>query len=83
MFLPYVLSEVIFLFRSLTTGSQVFALVVLLLSTHSHDPSSGWSPMFPLVVHQKASPSIWPAVQSLRQGLSTNPGVAMWVQLKR
>ena len=34
----------------------------------------GGSPMFPLVVHQPASPSIWPAVQSLRRGLSTNPG---------
>ena len=29
--------------------------------------ASGGSPMFPLVVHQ-------PAVQSLRRGLSTNPG---------
>ena len=29
--------------------------------------------MFPLVVHQPASLSIWPAVQSLRRGLSTNP----------
>ena len=36
------------------------------------------SPMFPLVGHQPASPSIWPAVQSLRRGLSTNPGVTMW-----
>ena len=36
--------------------------------------ASGGSPMFPLVVHQPASPSIWPAVQSLRRGLSTNPG---------
>ena len=35
-------------------------------------------PMFPLVVHQPASPSIWSAVQSLRRGLSTNPGVTMW-----
>ena len=26
--------------------------------------------MFPLVVHQPASLSIWPAVQSLRRGLS-------------
>ena len=26
--------------------------------------ASGGSPMFPLVVHQPASPSIWPAVQS-------------------
>ena len=40
--------------------------------------ASGGSPMFPLVVHQPASPSIWPAVQSLRQGLSTNPGATMW-----
>ena len=38
----------------------------------------GGSPMFPLVVHQPASPFIWPAVQSLRRGLSTNPGVTMW-----
>ena len=38
----------------------------------------GWSPMFPLVVHQPASPSNWPAVQSLRWGVSTNPGVTMW-----
>ena len=38
----------------------------------------GGSPMFPLVVHQPASPSIWPAVQSLRRGLSTNPGATMW-----
>ena len=29
--------------------------------------ASGGSPMFPLVVHQPASPSIWPAVQSLRR----------------
>ena len=40
--------------------------------------ASGGSPMFPHVVHQPASPSIWPAVQSLRRGLSTNPGVTMW-----
>ena len=39
--------------------------------------ASGGSPMFPLVVHQPASPSIWPAVQSLRRGLSTNPGATM------
>ena len=29
--------------------------------------ASGGSPMFPLVVHQPASPSIWPAVQSLQR----------------
>ena len=40
--------------------------------------ASGGSAMFPLVVHQPASPSIWPAVQSRRRGLSTNPGVTMW-----
>ena len=40
--------------------------------------ASGGSPIFPLVVHQPASPSIWPAVQSLRRGLSTNPGLTMW-----
>ena len=40
--------------------------------------TSGGSPMFPLVVHQPAAPSIWTAVQSLRRGLSTNPGVTMW-----
>ena len=33
--------------------------------------------MFPLVIHQPASPAIWPAVQSLRRGLSTNSGVTM------
>ena len=36
------------------------------------------SPIFPLMVHQPASPSIWPAVQLLRRGLSTNPEVTMW-----
>ena len=39
---------------------------------------SGGSTMFPLVVHQPASLSIWPAVQSLRPGLSKNPGVTMY-----
>ena len=38
----------------------------------------GWSPIFPIVVHQPGSPSIWPAVQSLRRDLSTNPGDTMW-----
>ena len=35
--------------------------------------------MFPLVVHQPASLSIWQAVQSLRRGLSTNQGVCVWM----
>ena len=38
--------------------------------------ASGWSLNFPLMVHQPASPSIWPAVQSPRRGVSTKPGVA-------
>ena len=37
--------------------------------------ASRGSPMFPLMVHHSASSSIWPAVQSLRRDLSTNPGV--------
>ena len=37
--------------------------------------ASGGSPISPSVVHQPASPSIWPVVNSLRRGLSTNPGV--------
>ena len=49
--------------------------------------AGGDSPIFPLVVHQPASPSIWLAVQSLRRDLSTNPGgdnvMRMWVQLNR
>ena len=36
--------------------------------------ASGGSPMFPLVIQQPASPFIWPAVQSLWWGLSTNTG---------
>ena len=51
---------------------------LMLLSTYSHEHCQWGSPRFPLVVHQPASPSIWPAVQSLRRGLSTNPGVTMW-----
>ena len=31
-----------------------------------------------LVIHQPASPSIWPAIQSPRRGLFANPGVTMW-----
>ena len=41
-------------------------------------PMTPASAVFPLVVHQLASSAIWPAVQSLRRGLSTNPGVTMW-----
>ena len=34
----------------------------------------GGSPIIPLLVHQPAYLSIWPAAPSLQQGLSTNPG---------
>ena len=37
--------------------------------------ASGGSPMFPLVVHQPASSSIWPAVQSLRR---VGPQIQGW-----
>ena len=40
--------------------------------------ASGGSSMFLLVAHQPVSPSILPAVHSLRWGLSTNPRVTMW-----
>ena len=52
--------------------------VNVVVSTHSLDPCLWGSPIIPLVVHQPASPSIWPAVQSLRWGLSTNPGMTTW-----
>ena len=52
--------------------------VVVVVYPHPWPLLVGGSPMFPLVVHQPASPSIWPAVQSLRRGLSTNPWVTMW-----
>ena len=46
--------------------------------------ASGGSPMFPLVVHQPASPSIWPATPagSVHKSRGDNV-VRMWVQLKR
>ena len=40
--------------------------------------ASGGIPIFPLVLHQPASPSIWTSMQSIRRGLSKNPGVTMW-----
>ena len=43
----------------------------------------GGSPIIPRLVHQPAYPSIWPAAPSPQRGLSPNPGVTMWVQLKR
>ena len=42
--------------------------------------ASGGSPTFPLVVHQPASPSIWPEVPSLWRSLFIDPGVTMWCQ---
>ena len=50
----------------------------LLLFTHDHEPCYWGSPIFPLVVHHPASPSVCPAVQLLRRGLPTNPGVTTW-----
>ena len=38
----------------------------------------GGSPIIPLLVHQPAYLSIWPAALSLQRGLSTNPGVIVW-----
>ena len=76
-----------------STSLLYIALFLFLVHHFSHDTlllvhccclptpmalASGGSPMFPLVVHQPASPSIWPAVQSLRRGLSTNPGATVW-----
>ena len=40
--------------------------------------ASEGSPIFPLLVHQPVSPSIWPAVPSLRRDVSTNPVVTTW-----
>ena len=51
-----------------------FGKLELLFPTHSHDPCQWGESDVPFVVHQPASPSIWLAVQSLRRGLSTNPG---------
>ena len=63
--------------RSTTTLCSLDHLLLCCLPTPMTFASGG-SPMFPLVVHQPASPSTWPAVQSLRRGLFTNPGVTMW-----
>ena len=38
----------------------------------------GGSPIFPRVLHQPDSTSLWTAVKSVRRGLSSNPGVTMW-----
>ena len=40
--------------------------------------AGGGTPIFPLMVPLPTSSYIWPAVQSSRRGLSTNPGVTMW-----
>ena len=52
--------------------------LLLLLSTHSLDPCLWGSPIIPLLVHQPAYLSIWPAAPSPQRGLSTNPGVTVW-----
>ena len=51
-------------------------ILVLLLSTLTL--AYGGSLIIPLLVHQLAYLSIWPAAPSLQQGLSTNPGVTVW-----
>ena len=69
------------LYKQMTTALKKIETKAMQLGCCLPTPmtlASGGSPMFPLVVHQPASPSIWPAVQSLRRGLSTNPGVTMW-----
>ena len=54
--------------------------------------ASGGSPMFPLVVHQPASPSSWPAVMIFQHIVTPAGGVhksmgdnvvRMWEKLKR
>ena len=64
--------------RQIKTGVPQGGVLSPTLQHLHHPVHSGGSPMFPLVVHQSASPFIWPAVQSLRRGLSTNPWVTMW-----
>ena len=60
---------------------MTFVITALFWSTHSLVPFY-WGlvvcPIFPLVVHQPAFPSIWPAIPSLQWGLSTHPGVTTW-----
>ena len=59
---------------------------LLLLSTTPVTLASGRRPIFPLVAHQPASLSIWPAVQSPAAPVHKSKGdnvVRMWVQLKR
>ena len=70
------ISLFLFLFHHFSHDSFISSYCCCLPTPMTH--ASGGSPMFPLVVHQPASPSIWPAVQSLRRGLSTNPGATMW-----
>ena len=47
------------------------------MSTHSL--VGGGSQIIPLLVHQPAYLSIWSAAPSRKRGLSTNPGVTVWV----
>ena len=61
-----------------SSSNKLNSLVLLYCLPTPMTLASGGSPMFPLVVHQPASPSIWPAVQSHRRGLSINPGATMW-----
>ena len=74
----YLLSDMVHLYLLTTISYMIWCCLLLCCLPTPMTLASGRSPMFPLVVHQSASPSIWPAVQSLRRGTSTNPGATMW-----
>ena len=85
----------VIIIRNISSASLLSVIIIWNISSASRrccclptpmTLASGGSPMFPLVVHQPASPSIWPAVQSLRRGVHKSRGdnvVRMWMQLKR
>ena len=59
---------------------------VMVLFSHSLSPYQWGSPIFPLVVHQPASVSIWPAFPFFSEICLKSYGdnvLRMWVQLKR
>ena len=53
-------------------------VLLLLLSTHSHDYCLWRESDNPAFGPPPAYLSIWPAAPSLQRGLSTNPGVKVW-----
>ena len=59
--------------------SPLDTYICCVVSAHSLDPFLwGGSPIIPLLDHQSAYLSIWPATPSLQRGLSKNPGVPVW-----